>query len=456
MKGRLKDHRFHFIGVGGIGVCGLAEILHNMGAKVSGSDIAENANTARLKKLGVRVFIGHAAGNVEDVDVVVHSSAISKANPEMQAARARSIPLIQRGEALAELMRLKRGIAVGGTHGKTTTTSMIGAILMHASSQPTIYVGGRINTLDSTVRLGEGEWMVAESDESDNSFNRLNPEIAIITNIDSDHLDYYKSMENLKLAFFSFASRIPFYGAALVWGDDPAIREVFNTFPKKILYYGFNNDNDIQIAGEKGEYEYFENGKKLGAYRLQVPGRHNALNGAVAITAAMRTGLSFEKAAAGLYEYNGVDRRFQLKGEEAGIAVYDDYAHHPTEIRATLQAFREKFPDRRLVVCFQPHRYSRTQMCWSDFLSAFGMSDVLFVTDIYAAGEAPIDGVSGEKLAQEIQHKDARFMARGADAAGSYAVPEIQRELRKGDVFITMGAGDGWKFGMDVLTKLKA
>lgn len=453
MKARLKDHRFHFIGVGGIGVCGLAEILHNMGAKVSGSDIADNANTARLRKLGVRVFIGHAAGNVEDVDVVVHSSAISKANPEMQAARARSIPLIQRGEALAELMRLKRGIAVGGTHGKTTTTSMIGATLMHASSQPTIYVGGRINTLDSTVRLGEGEWMVAESDESDNSFNRLNPEIAIITNIDSDHLDYYKSMENLKQAFFSFASRIPFYGAAIVHGDDPAIREVFATYPKKILYYGFNNDNDIQIAGEKGEYEYFENGKKLGTYRLQVPGRHNALNGAAAITASMRTGLSFEQAAAGLYEYNGVDRRFQLKGEEAGIAVYDDYAHHPTEVRATLQAFREKFPDRRLVVCFQPHRYSRTQMCWGDFLPAFGMSDVLYVTDIYAAGEAPIDGVSGEKLVREIQHKDARFMVR-ADAS-SYAVPEIQKELKKGDVFITMGAGDGWKFGMDVLSKLK-
>lgn len=453
MKGRLKDHRFHFIGVGGIGVCGLAEILHNMGAKVSGSDVNENANTQRLKKLGIKVFIGHAAGNVDDVDVVVYSSAIQKSNPEMQAARARSIPLIQRGEALAELMRLKRGIAVGGTHGKTTTTSMVGTILMHAGSHPTIYVGGRINQLDSTVRLGEGEWMVAEADESDNSFNRLNPEIAIITNIDSDHLDYFKSMENLKQAFLSFASRIPFFGSALVYGDDSTAREVFAPFSKKILFYGFNNDNDIQISGEKGEYDFFEHGKKLGSYRLQVPGRHNALNAAAALASCMRTGLSFQQAAEGLYEFVGVDRRFQLKGEEKGIRIYDDYAHHPTEVRATLQAFREKFPDRRIVVCFQPHRYSRTQMCWTDFTTSFSLSDVLFVTEIYAAGESPIDGVSGERLAKEIQHKDVRFLEKKENV--TELAPEIQKHLQKGDVFVTMGAGDGWKIGMQILEDLK-
>lgn len=449
MKNQLKDHRFHFIGVGGIGVCGLAEILQNMGARVSGSDVQENANTRRLAKIGVQVHIGHKAENLGDADVVVYSSAISKSNPEMQAARALSVPLIQRGEALAELMRLKRGIAVGGTHGKTTTTSMIGTILFHTQTRPTVYVGGRIDAFDSTVKLGDGDWMVAEADESDNSFNRLSPEVAIITNIDTDHLDYFKSIENLKLAFLSFASRIPFFGVAIVYGDDPAVREVFAQFQKKVLFYGFNEGNDIRIQGDRGQYEYFESGRSLGVFNLPVPGRHNALNATAALTACLRTGLDFQTAAKGLQAYKGVDRRFQLKGEKSGVTVYDDYAHHPTEVRATLQAFREKFPDRRVIVCFQPHRFSRTEMCWSEFLTAFSQSDVIILTDIYAAGESAVQGINSERLSREIQHNDVKYIPR--DESVRKMAEEMRRVVQQNDVFVTMGAGDGWKIGMELL-----
>lgn len=453
MKTQLKDHRFHFIGVGGIGVCGLAEILHNMGAKVTGSDVQENANTERLKKMGIQVMIGQRAENVGTCDVVVHSSAISKSNPEMQAARAQSIPLIQRGEALAELMRLKRGIAVGGTHGKTTTTTMLGSLLMNAKTNPTLYVGGRIDVLNSTVKLGDGEWMIAEADESDNSFNRLSPEIVIITNIDSDHLDYFKSMDSLKNAFLSFASRIPFYGVAIVCGDDPAVREIFSNFPKRVLFYGFGDNNDIRIAGEKGSYEFFENEKSLGIFRLHVPGKHNALNAAAAITAAIRSGLNFSQAAQGILDYKGVDRRFHFKGDAQSVAIYDDYAHHPTEVRATLQAFREKFPDRRIVMLFQPHRFSRTEMCWNDFLTAFSLSDLLLLTDIYPAGEKPIDGVHSERLSKEVQHRNVQYFPKLESAEEMLA--KLARIIQPNDVFVTMGAGDGWKIGMQLLESRK-
>lgn len=451
---QLQKSKFHFVGVGGIGMCGLAELLHNMGAQVSGSDLSENANTEHLKQIGVKVFRGHLAENVGAVDVVVFSSAVKDTNPEIQEARAKKIPLIPRAEALAEIMRLKRGVAVAGTHGKTTTTSMAGAIFLAAQVQPTIVVGGRFDLIKSTALLGNGEWLVAEADESDGSFSKLSPEMAIITNIDSDHLDHYKSFENLQKAFVSFAQKVPFYGKCIVCGDDPQVRGLFETFPKRIIFYGFDEKNDFVLKGEKGKYELFENTltarKKLGEFELKVPGRHNALNAVAALVCGLQAGFSFEICKAGLAKFEGVDRRFHFKGERSGILVYDDYGHHPTEVKATLQAFREKFPERRLVVYFQPHRYSRTESCWHEFTTCFNQCDRLILTDIYPAGEAPIAGITSERLSQEVKQDDVHYMPKSQGMAA-----EIASQLKTGDVFITLGAGDGWKLGLEVLEKLK-
>ncbi|HEX7672870.1 MAG TPA: UDP-N-acetylmuramate--L-alanine ligase [Bdellovibrio sp.] len=452
---KLQSAKFHFVGVGGIGMCGLAELLHNIGAKVTGSDISENANTDRLKELGVKVYKGHAASNVGDADVVVYSSAIQYGNPEISEARARQIPLIPRAEALAEIMRLKRGIAVAGTHGKTTTTSMTSAIFLEGGMSPTIVVGGRFEMIKSTAMLGSGEWLVAEADESDGSFHKLSPEIAIITNIDSDHLDHFKTFENLQKNFFDFALKVPFYGKVIACGDDPIVRQIFENFPKRILFYGFDEKNDLVLSGEQGDYSLFRSDRLLGTrhlvgkFQLNVPGRHNALNAVAAICAGVAAGIPFNTCAAGLKRFEGVDRRFHFKGEKKGIRIYDDYGHHPTEVRATLQAFRERYPKRRLVVYFQPHRFSRTQHCWHDFTTAFMEADQLLLTDIYPAGESPIPGISSEKLASEMKHENAQYFLRDDKAS-----QKIVSMLKDGDVFITLGAGDGWKLGLDVLEKI--
>ncbi|MBX2994482.1 MAG: UDP-N-acetylmuramate--L-alanine ligase [Bdellovibrionaceae bacterium] len=447
---RLQRSKFHFVGVGGIGMCGLAELLKNMGAQVSGSDLSENANTDRLKGLGVTVHKGHRKENVGDVDVLVYSSAVSMDNPEMQEALARQIPLIPRAEALAEIMHLKRGVAVAGTHGKTTTTSMTASIFLAAKVKPTIVVGGRLDLIQSTALLGTGEWMVVEADESDGSFSKLSPEIAIITNIDSDHLDYYKSFDNLKNAFLNFALKIPFYGSVIVWGDDPSIREIFQRFPKRVLMYGFEPHNDFVLKGEKGRYELFEGEKSRGFFEVHIPGKHNALNAAASMIAGLQAGFSFETCAEGLRQFSGVDRRFQLKGEAGGVQVFDDYGHHPTEVRAALQGFREKFPDRRLVVMFQPHRYSRTQICWHEFTTCFSQCDELILTDIYAAGEAPIDGITSERLVSEVKHGSALYLKKDGELSA-----KIKSQIKPGDVFVTLGAGDGWKVGLELLQMLK-
>ncbi len=452
----LQKSNFHFVGIGGIGMCGLAELLHNMGAQVTGSDASENANTERLKELGVKVYKGHASSQVGDADVVVYSSAIHFGNPEIAEARSRNIPLIPRAEALAEIMRLKRGVAVAGTHGKTTTTSLTSAIFLEAKMNPTIVVGGRLDLIKSTALLGDGEWLIAEADESDGSFHKLSPEVAIITNIDSDHLDHFKTFENLQKSFHDFALKVPFYGLAIVCGDDAIARSIFEHYPKRMLFYGFEEKNDLIVDGENGEYRLFQNdrmsGKKtlLGSFSMKVPGRHNALNAVAAIAAGMHAGLSFEACAKGIARFEGVDRRFHFKGEKGGVKIYDDYGHHPTEVRAVMQAFREKFPKQRLVVYFQPHRYSRTQHCWHDFTTAFSLADVVLLGDIYAAGEAPIPGVTSEKLAAEMKHADASYFVKDEQAAD-----KIKSGLKEGDVFITLGAGDGWKLGLQVLEKLK-
>lgn len=436
-------------------MCGLAELLHNMGAKVSGSDLAENANTERLKDMGIQVFRGHQGENVSDADVVVYSSAVQSGNPEIQSARAKQIPLIPRAEALAEIMRLKRGIAVAGTHGKTTTTSMTAAIFLHAKAQPTIVVGGRFDLIKSTALLGDGDWLIAEADESDGSFNKLSPEIAIITNIDSDHMDYYKSFDNLQKAFQNFAQKVPFYGVCVVCGDDPQVRALFDGYHKRVVFYGFDDANDMVVKGSNGKYELFENTpkgrKKLGEFEVKVPGQHNALNAVAALTTGMKAGFSFETCRDGLAQFEGVDRRFHFKGEKNKTRVYDDYGHHPTEVRATLQGFREKFPDRRVVVMFQPHRFSRTESCWHDFTNCFSQCDELILTDIYAAGETAIPGITSERLAAEVKHEHATYLPKNAELS-----KQIAAKLKSGDVFVTLGAGDGWKVGLEVLELLKA
>lgn len=475
--------KFHFVGIGGIGMCGLAEILARGGAQVTGSDLSENANTERLKSLGVRIFVGHSASQVGDVDVVVYSSAISMDNPEMVAARQKKIPLIPRAEALAEMMRLKRGVAVGGTHGKTTTTGMVASVFMQAKAQPTIVIGGRLPTLQSTAQAGEGDWLIAEADESDGSFQKLTPEISIITNIDSDHLDYFKTFEALKAAFVSFGMKTAFYGSVIVCGDDPATRRLFENFPKRVWFYGFDPQNDFVVkragtgaaagtrvaAGtEVGEgaangmsvYELHWHGRRVGEFQVAVPGKHNGLNATAAILAGMKAGFSFEVCRDGIAAFQGVDRRFQLKGEAKGISVYDDYGHHPTEIRATLEACRDRFPNRRIVVMFQPHRYSRTQFCWNEFLTCFSEADLLFVTDIYPAGEKPIAGVTGEALTESIKHPNKLFFGQvGKAPAGPSSLELAQcvnERLKPGDVFLTLGAGDGYKVGMQLLDLLRA
>lgn len=442
--------KFHFVGIGGIGMCGLAEILAKRGAQVTGSDVTENANTERLKQLGIKIFKGHADGNVGDVDVVVYSSAINPANPEIQAAQRKKIPLIPRAEALAEMMRLKRGVAIAGTHGKTTTTAMTATIFLHAQANPTVVIGGRMDSLQSTVHDGAGEWLIAEADESDGSFQKFNPEISVITNIDSDHLDYYRDFETLRQAFVNFGLKTAFYGSLIVCGDDTATRKLFQNFSKRVWFYGFDPSNDFVIAGGSGKYSMSWHGKKIGEFDVAVPGRHNGLNATAAILAGMKAGFSFEVCREGLAEFKGVDRRFQLKGEANGISVYDDYGHHPTEVRATLEGFKEKFPNRRVIVLFQPHRFSRTQLCWDEFKSCFAAATEIYLTDIYAAGEQPIEGVNSEKLCEMITHPNKFYLARTDDLGA-----RLKQKLKTGDVFLTLGAGDGWKIGMEILQTLK-
>lgn len=450
---KLQNSKFHFVGIGGIGMCGLAEILHNMGAQVSGSDLSENANTEHLREIGVRIFIGHRSENVSDVDVLVYSSAIKMTNPEVAEARKRKIPLIPRAEALAEIMRLKRGVAIAGTHGKTTTTSLTSSIFLTADLKPTIAVGGRFDLIKSTALLGDGPWLIAEADESDGSFHKLSPEIAVITNIDADHLDHFKSFENLQKSFYDFALKIPFYGSLVACGDDSIIRQVFENYPKKILFYGFSEENDFFIKGHNGHYDVFQNHSgqvtALGSFNISVPGRHNALNALAALVVALQAGISFQDAVLGLARYQGVDRRFHFKGSAQGVLVYDDYGHHPTEVKAALQAFRENFPNKKLIVYFQPHRFSRTESCWHDFLTSFALADQVYLGDIYSAGEAPIPGITSQRMAAELKHSFVEYLPKQKMVA-----QEFIQKLPNDSVFVTLGAGDGWKFGMSVLEEL--
>ena len=441
----LKKYKLHFVGIGGVGMCGLAELLHNLGARVSGSDLGVNANVERLVSLGIRCEKGHEADFLEDdTDVLVYSSAVPVSNPEVMKAKSLGMPTIARAEILAEIMRLQRGIAVAGTHGKTTTTSMIGNMLIHAGKKPTIVVGGRLDLIKSTALLGEGEWMVAEADESDGSFLKLNPEVTVITNIDDDHMDYYKNKDNLDQAFLDFALKTPFYGLSVVHGDDKRLLAIMQEFPKKFVSYGFEAHNDYVLKGEAGSYQVFFHGKKVSDLHPALPGKHNAMNALAAFIVGKHLGLTDEEAAEGLRHFKGVGRRLEFKGSDHGLQRYDDYAHHPTELRATLQALREKYPDKKLLGVFQPHRYSRTRLCWDEFLECFGELDRLIITDIYAASEAPVPGVESAAMVEQMDHPEVKYLASNELGLN------LQADDYQGfDVIITLGAGNVFSLKMN-------
>lgn len=452
---RFASARVHFVGIGGIGMCGLAELLHNMGAKVTGSDLSENAQVHHLRKLGVGVSLGHKSEHVQGVDVVVYSSAVKRSNPELVEARRLHVPIIPRAEALAEIMRLKRGIAVAGSHGKTTTTSLVASIFIHCKQDPTVVIGGRFDLIQSTAQLGQGDWIIAEADESDGSFHKLSPELAIITNIDNDHLDHYGSVQNLKTAFLEFALRVPFYGAVVLCGDDPYIREVFHDFPKKSIFYGFDERNEYVLKKgaqrEKKFYEVFHKGEKLGEFQLQVLGEHNALNAMGAIIAGLLAGIPFAEAARAVELFRGVDRRLQEKGQIGQMRIIDDYGHHPTEIRAVISALREKYSRENLVIFFQPHRFSRTESCWEDFKTCFEGSDKVYLFDIYPAGEEPIPTVNSERLAQEIENTNAAYLGPFQKDSVEPLIREFLKNLSDPTLLVTLGAGDIWKLGEAIL-----
>lgn len=433
-------NKFHFIGVGGIGMSGLAEILTSLGATVSGSDMKESAQTERLKNMGATIHIGHVAQNAEGADVVVYSSAIPKDNPEYIYALENKIPLIRRAEALAELMRLKRGIAVAGTHGKTTTTSLIAASMMATDVDPTVIVGGVLKQLNTNAKLGAGQWLIAEADESDGSFDKLSPEIAIITNIDNDHLDHFGSYNALKAAYRNFAEKVPFYGRLIYCADDYELVDLLKGFSKPTVTYGFFEEMDywLRPLGDE-KYEVFKGKDKLGEFTCPVPGSHNALNSLAALIAVMEgVGLSFEQAVKGLEQFSGVGRRFQVAPEnEDNIVFIDDYAHHPTAVAQVLKAVKERYSSRRIISVFQPHRYSRVQSCWDQFLNCFDLSDLVFFTDLYAAGEDPIEGVDSKTLAEDLYHPSAQHIAGDLVHVAEVLKPQLQ----KNDLVLIMGAG---------------
>jgi len=452
-----RKRKVHFIGVGGIGMSGIAEILISQGYTVNGSDLNESDVTRRLISLGATVHYGHRESNLGDSDVVVVSSAIDEKNPEIQLARKKKIPIIQRAEMLGELMKMKTGIAIAGTHGKTSTTSMIGTIVQNNGLDPTIIIGGKVDALGGNAKLGQGDLLIAEADESDKSFLHLPSVICIVTNIDNDHLNNYGTLANIKDHFVDFVNSIPFYGLAILCQDDENVKSILPRINKPFITYGFSPQADLQLknmtfAAFGTRFEVWKGDKKLGEARSNVPGRHNALNSLAAIAAGMEIGLSFEQASAGLAQFKGVRRRWELKGEKSGVIVYDDYGHHPTEIKATLAGARRAW-DGRIVTFFQPHRYSRTLDCYDDFTRAFDESDVLYLSDIYAAGEAPIEGINSDKLASDIRgqgHKAVEFIGDVKTAA-----EKIVSKLQPGDLFITLGAGNGYQVGEQILKLIK-
>jgi UDP-N-acetylmuramate--alanine ligase len=455
-RGRVRH--VHFVGVGGIGMSGLAEILRTLEFDVSGSDLREGEMTQRLRRLGVRIDLGHRAENVHGADVVVFSSAIDVTNPEMREAQMLAIPVISRAEMLAELMRVKYGVAIAGSHGKTTTTSLIATVLSAAGLDPTVVVGGRMAALGSNARLGEGDLLVAEADESDGSFLRLTPTIAVITNIDPEHLDFYGDHEALKDAFVQFAEKVPFYGLGVLCLDHPHVQDVLPRIRRRHVTYGISPQADysaraIQFHGTSTSFVAYRRGEALGELTVRMPGQHNVLNTLAVIAVADELEVPLDVLKQALATFSGVARRFSVVAEVNGVALVDDYGHHPAEVVATLAAARRAYQG-RVIVAFQPHRYTRTQLLFDEFSRAFNEADVLYLTDIYAAGEKPIAGVSSQTLVRSIAEHGHHNAAYAPDRAALAA--DLARAARPGDVVIALGAGDINRVLADVGNHLKA
>ena len=450
-----KFQHIHFVGIGGIGMSGIAEVLLNLGYRVSGSDMKRSAVTDRLEKLGGTIYEGHAASNIEGAHVLVTSTAVRSDNPEVTEALRQQIPVIPRAEMLAELMRLKYGIAIAGSHGKTTTTSMTAYVLTQGGLDPTVVVGGRLNAWGSNAKLGKGDFILVEADESDKSFLKLSPAIAVVTNIDREHLDFYKDLDEIKSHFVQFVNKVPFYGAVIICLDDPNVQAIIPLIKRRIISYGMTAQADISASQIEVMHDKFGSafniryrGQDLGRVHLNVPGMHNVSNAMAAIAIGLDLELSFEVIASALEAFRGADRRFQIKGErQDNILVVDDYGHHPTEIRATLAA--AKSSGRRLVTLFQPHRYTRTAALREEFARSFYDADVVLLTDIYAASEEPIEGVTAQALAEDIErfgHRNVRYI--GAVEEGAQAIAAV---VQPGDLVLTLGAGSIWKVGDEFL-----
>ena len=435
---------------------GIAELLLNLGYKVSGSDVKSSDITDRLKELGGAIFKGHADENIKGADVVVVSSAIDPDNPEVQAAGQSSIPVIPRAEMLAELMRLKYSIAIAGAHGKTSTTSIVASVLAEGGLDPTVVIGGKLKSIGSNAVLGEGDFIVAEADESDGSFLKFSPTIAVVTNIDKEHLDFYADLDAIKTVFLSFLDRIPFYGLAVLCLDNEPIQELIPRMKKRYTTYGMSSQADFQIRDvefgqQKSRFNVYHRGNKMGMIDLNLPGIHNVYNATASIAVGVELNIAFDQIKRALETVEGVQRRLEIKGESNGVTVIDDYGHHPTEIKVTLETIEENWPDRRKVVVFQPHRYSRTRALFDEFSRAFYQSDVLVVLPIYAASEKKIEGVTSQNLCEEIKahgHKEVIY-TDGFKAALSH----LKQTLQPGDVLLTLGAGDVWKVGERFLNR---
>lgn len=457
-----KIQHIHLVGIGGSGMSGIAEVLLTLGYKVTGSDTGYSDSIRRLEGMGGTVHIGHQESHIEGAQVVVMSSAIASENPEIRAARAKVIPVIPRAEMLAELMRLKFGIAIAGAHGKTTTTSMVASILAEAGLDPTFVVGGKVNAMGTHARLGRSDLLIAEADESDGSFLRLSPSVVVVTNMDREHLEHYGSMEKLQEAFLEFINKIPFYGAAILSADDHWIRGLLPGVVKRFQTFGLSDFSgsltpdllatDIEPKALGVEFRAQYRGQKIGPFRIGIPGVHNVSNALAAICVALELDVPVDLIRSGLASFSGVERRFQIRGEKNGIVVVDDYAHHPTEVRATLGAARATWSG-RVVVVFQPHRYSRTRDLLEDFAHAFEQADLVYVLDIYAAGEEPIPGVTGQTLVEKIRESGhpAVHWVNGDPGLNN----RLRDELREGDVLLTLGAGDVWKIGKEFLEAAK-
>lgn len=454
----LKPQHLHFTGIGGIGMSGIAEVLINLDFQISGSDLKLSPITERLQQLGATIVEGHYARNLGDARALVISSAVKEDNPELIEARSRQIPVIPRGELLAELMRLKYGIAIGGSHGKTSTTSMVAAMMSHAGLDPTVVVGGRVRSMGgSNARMGRSEFLVVESDESDGSFLKLAPILAVVTNIDHEHLDHYQTFDRVLDAFTEFVNKVPFYGAAILCLDDPSVQRILPNIRRRTFTYGESAQADLRIAGIRAaaissEFQLDHRGRSLGPFRLNVAGIHNVLNATAAAAIGLELDIPVETIRAGLETYSGVDRRMQVRGGERGVTVLDDYGHHPTEIRATLAAARLG-GYRRIHVLFQPHRYTRTQLLMDEFAQAFHAADHVYVLDIYAASEAPIPGITAEALARRLRE----FGHRGVEYAASMdaGIEAVVAAAHDGDVVVTLGAGSVSQAGERILKRLQ-